>query len=89
MLGMRLRFKTKEIKLIGSLLKTAGFFINPTYSIISSLPDMVIQFWLGGTTVRSFASVPAVFEGVFVSLLSCSVFSLFAYHTPASEPIYL
>lgn len=86
---MRLRFETKEMELIGHLFKTAGFFINPTYSIISSLPDMVIQFWLGGTTVRGFARVAAVFEGVFVSLLSCSVFSLVAYHTPAPEPIYL
>lgn len=31
----------------------------------SSLPHMVILFWLGGSTVRGFARVAAVFEGEF------------------------
>lgn len=80
-LGTGFKFKPKEGKLIVSPVKTAGLFVSPTYSIISNLPHMVIQFWQGGTTIKGFAEVAG---GL---LLSCSFLRFPCI--PQFDPIYL
>lgn len=76
-------FKFKPNKGVGSPPKIEGLFVSHTFSIISNLPHMVIQFWQRVTTVKGFAGVAAVFEGnVFASLMFSLSFCVVHNLTP-------